>query len=227
MKRAIINEIKQLHEKLQGHVYMMFFGYNNLCVKADPTSLIPISVMVEGEQKPLEEVATIAQKGDYEFAIVPKMEEDLMAIAKGIASSHPEFKQERKTLDVELQDGTHRSIPYLLLTMPEVDDYRYDLLKNTADAIYNACKGKMEATNIKTDARLAALCTDENPQDIDEMKKALDEQRKMWNQHRDKLHSDKLQEIEEGHQRWLTQREGQQEGNGDNSVATSMHINQE
>ena len=205
----------------------MFFGYNNLCVKADPTSLIPISVMVEGEQKPLEEVATIAQKGDYEFAIVPKMEEDLMAIAKGIASSHPEFKQERKTLDVELQDGTHRSIPYLLLTMPEVDDYRYDLLKNTADAIYNACKGKMEATNIKTDARLAALCTDENPQDIDEMKKALDEQRKMWNQHRDKLHSDKLQEIEEGHQRWLTQREGQQEGNGDNSVATSMHINQE
>ena len=228
MKRAVINEITQLHEKLQGHVYMMFFGYANLCVKADPASLIPVSVMIEGKPMKIEEVATLAKRGDYEFAIVPKIDEDLMTIAQGIASSHPEFKQERQTMDVELSNGKHRDIPYLLLTMPEVDDNRYDLLKNAVKSLYDVCKSKMTVANAQTDAKLAALCADENPEEVDNMRKALEEQREMWDKHRDKLRDDKLKEIEEGHQHWMTQKEEhQQQRSGDNSVATSMRLNQE
>jgi hypothetical protein len=50
----------------------------------------------------------------------------------------------------------------------------------------------------------------------------------MWDKHRDKLRDDKLKGIEEGHQHWMTQKEEhQQQRSGDNSVATSMRLNQE
>lgn len=229
MKRAIVNELTQMNDKLQGHVYMMYYGYMNLCIKAEPAALLPVKVKIDNEIRNIEDVASVAkQEGeDYQLAVIPKTEEDIIDIAKGIATSHPEFKQERKTLDIEMHDGTHRDVPYLLLVMPEVDNNRYDLLKNMVNMFYDDCKAKMELVFAVSGAKIANLTAGEAPDKIDEIKKAMKDQHEMWEKHRDKLHDDKLKEIEEGHERWLTEKaeSKQRESDDDSGVVTSMRMN--
>jgi hypothetical protein len=154
------------------------------------------------------------------------MEDDLMAVGQGIAMVHPEFKQERMTMDVETDDGNHHDVPYILITMPDVDDNRYDLLKESVKALYETCKAQMEAACVLSQARIGALTSDMSPEEADNVKKAVDERREMWTQHRDKQYNDKLQEIEDGHQRWQQQQAAREQQQGDNgsSVATSMRL---
>ena len=104
MKRSISNECNQLQEKLTSYVAMLNFKYMNLCIKAEPMSLIPIKVNVEGSMKNIEQVAFTAKKDDYHFWIVPKFDDDLKAIGEGIAAVHPEFKQEVSSYKVTVGD---------------------------------------------------------------------------------------------------------------------------
>lgn len=206
MKRALNNQYDQLYEKLKGYVAMMNFRYINLCIKADPVALIPVTVNVEGVEKTLEQVATTAKKDDYRFWIVPKYDEDWENICKGIAKVHPEFKQEEGSFMVEglSEDGEGREAKYIELTMPEVDDNRHDALKDAVDVIYQECKTLMEAAVNKAKAEIAFLSVGEPKEDIDGIKDAVDKLNKNCEEHRDKLHDAKLQEIEEAYQNWLS-----------------------
>ena len=126
MKRALNNQYYQLYEKLKGYVAMMNFRFINLCVKADPVALIPVTVNIEGDEKTLEQVAMTAQKDDYRFWIVPKYDEDMESICKGIAKVHPEFKQEEGSFKVDGpgENGKAHDVRYIELTMPEVNQKR-------------------------------------------------------------------------------------------------------
>ena len=136
--------------------------------------------------------------------VFPKYEEDLMQIELGIKKSHPEFKQERQTMSLEMDDGQKMDIEYILLTMPEVDDNRYDVLKQAVDLLYNECKAEMEKAKKETEGEIAALSADEKKEDIDKLKEAVEKVDKTFTEKRDKVHEDKLKEIEEGHQNYLT-----------------------
>ena len=226
MKRAIINEVSQMNDKLQGYVYMMYFGFVNLCVKAEPSALIPIKMTIDGESLKIEDVANVALQGDYQMMVIPKYEDDLPTIRKSIAKTHPEFKQEHKALDVEMDDGSHKGAPYVLLTMPEVDDNRYDVLTQAANVLYDTCKAKMGRVIAESDRKIAELTVGEKKEDIDIIKKAVEEQRDVWVKHREKLHNDKIEEIEEGHRHWETQKaeKDNEQSSNDSSVATSMRF---
>lgn len=206
MKRALNNQYEQLYEKLKGYVAMMNFRYINLCIKADPVALIPVTVNVEGTEKTLEQVAMTAKKDDYRFWIVPKYDEDWDSICKGIAKVHPEFKQEEGSFMVEglSEDGEGREVKYIELHMPEVDDNRLDALKDAVDVIYQECKTLMEAAVNKAKAEIAFLSVGEPKEDVDGIKDAIDKLNKNCEEHRDKLHDAKLQEIEEAYQNWLS-----------------------
>ena len=205
MKRALSNQYDQLYEKLKGYVAMMNFRYINLCIKTDPVSLVPVKVNVEGTEKNLEQVAMTAKKDDYRFWIVPKYDEDKESICKGIAKVHPEFKQKEGTFKVEgIGDNKEgREVKYIELTMPEVDDKRHDVLKDAVDVIYQECKTLMEAAINKAQAEITFLAVGEPKEDVDGLKKAVDKLKKDCEEHRDKLHDKKLQEIEEAYQNWL------------------------
>ena len=204
MKRAIISQYDQLKGRLGGYAAMLNYRYLNLCIKAEQASLVPVKVMIEDEGKNLEDVANIAMDGEYGFKVFPKYEEDLLPIAKGIAMVHPEFKQERKSMTVEMDDGQKIDIEYLLLTMPEVDDNRYDVLKQAVNMLYDECKAEMEKAKKETEGEIAALSADEKKEDIDKLKEAVEKVDKTFTEKRDKVHEDKLKEIEEGHQNYLT-----------------------
>ena len=233
MKRSIISQYDQLKERLSGYVGMMNFRYMNFCVKAEAASLIPVEVPIEGEFKKIEEVANVANNDDYSFKVFPIYDEDFEAVGQGIAMVHPEFKQEPETMTVELDDGQKVEVKYILLTMPEVDDNRYDVLKNAVGVIYEECKAQMERAKAEAEARLGIMLVDEKPEDVDKMKKAVDELWKTWTEKRDQLHEDKLKEVEEGHQKYLQdnaerQRLLQEEkDNNDDALKYSFKLSQE
>lgn len=210
MRRNIIREFEQLSESLSN--YSTMFGYNlkNLCVKAEEVSLLPVQAMVEGEMQNLEKCTVIAKKDDYSFMIFPKFEEDMMAVAQGIMAVHPEFKQEEATMKVDTLDEddqpTESDAHYLLVTMPEVDDDRYDVLKKAVDALYESCKTQMEGANANADVKLATLTVDETPENMRLIKAERDRLNKQWNEQRENLYTAKLQEIEDAHNKWLAQK---------------------
>ena len=147
MKRAIINQFGQLSEQLKGYVAALNYRYLNLCVKAEEASLLPIQVPIEDEVKNLEDVAYAGKKegDDYSLYVVPKFQDDLRDIAKAVSQFHKEFIQEIQKETVDPGDGSGEQEVHLLrLKMPEVNDDRYDVLKQSVD--YNLKKG-VDETN--------------------------------------------------------------------------------
>lgn len=207
MKRSIANEFDELSEKLS-NLYLVF-GYQlkNLCVKAEPVSLLTIEVNVEGENQKLEDCTTIGQNDDYSFTIVPHYEDDIPALEQGISKAHPEFKLKQKTMKIDSKDMNGNSkeveLPYILATMPDVTDERYDILNEGVKLLYENCKVKMEAAILKSDAKFAELLLGENKDTVDEVTDAIDMIKKEWNDKRDQTRDDKLKEIEEAYQKWL------------------------
>lgn len=207
MKRAIFTEYDQYGEDLSGHCTRFAYRLMNLCVKAEEVSLLPVEVLIEGNLQKLEECSQIAKKDEYSFMIVPNFEDDMPAIAQGILFEHPEFKQSFHTLTIDSVDEEGKpassDVAYLLLTMPKVDNDRYKVLKDTAKVLYDECKAAMELSSTKADAKLAPLMANETEENVKKYKKVRDKIEADWNDHREKVYHDKLQEIEDAHNMWM------------------------
>ena len=207
MKRETIKEFYKLGEALSTLNAQFAYRLMNLCVKAEPVSLLSIEAMIEGESQHLEKCAKIGLEDEYTFQIFPNYSGDIPVVAQAIFKEHPEFKQEMKTMKVNASVDENKpdeqDVPYIQLTMPEVDDERYDVLKNGVNAIYEANKAQMEAVTAKADAKFAELIVDESKKDIEQLKEARDKQTKTWYEQRDSIYNNKLKEIEEGHNKWL------------------------
>ena len=228
MRRNIIREFEQLADALSSYTTM--FGYNlkNLCVKAEEVSLLPIQAMVEGELQNLEKCTTIAKSDEYSFMIFPHYEEDMLAVAKGIMAVHPEFKQEEKTMKVDTLDSngnpTQVDAHYILVTMPVVDDNRYDLLKNATNTLHEACKRQMEAANAKADVNLAQLTVGESEKNMKLIKEERDKLNAQWDDHRENLYKDKLKEIEDAHNKWMSENALIHQRNKEDAAANSENV---
>ena len=207
MKRSIGNELNELYTKLSNLSGVFGYQLQNLCVKAEPVALLTIEVNVEGENQKLEDCTTIAKNDDYSFTIVPHYEDDIPALEQGILKAHPEFKLKKKTMTVDSMDlkGNPKEVevPYILATMPDVTDERYDILNESVKLLYDNCKAKMEAAILKSDTKLAGLLVGESKDTVDEVTDAIDMIKKEWNDKREQTRDDKLKEIEEAYQKWL------------------------
>ena len=207
MKRSISSLVDQFLEKDTTYVSIMNFKFLNLCIKAEECSLIPVKVNIEGTSKNLENVASVAKKDDYCFYIVPNFEEDMKSICEGIAQVHPEFKQKIETIKVDaVDDQLHRGEregEILLVTMPEVDDNRYDALKDGVDFFYNECKVQMESALVKTTAEITFQAVDEPLDEIKKLKDLIEQIDKKAKEQRDQLREKKLKEIEDAYQEWV------------------------
>ena len=209
MKREIIKEFDMLGDALSTLNAQFSYRLMNLCVKAEPVSLLSIEAMIEGEPQKLEECARIGKEDDYSFQIFPNYDGDIPALAKAIFMDHPEFKQELKTMQVDISEDESKpdmqDVYYIQVTMPEVDDNRYDVLKNGVNGLYEENKAQMEAVSAKYDAKLAKLLDCESDADIKKVREARDKQTKSCYEQRDKIYNDKLQEIEDAHEKWQHQ----------------------
>lgn len=213
MNRAAIREFDKMSDSLSTLNAQFAYRLMNLCVKSEPVALLPILVNIEGELQKLEECAQISKDDDYTFKVFANYSSDIPALAQGIFKTHPEFKQEvfDEEVDYINEDGEERTdkVPYILLTMPEVNDERYDVLKDGVKVVYDDTKVKMENVIANADAKMAELMTGESEADIEKLKKARDKQVKTWTEQRDKVYNKKLQEIEEAHSKWLLEQSEQ------------------
>ena len=204
MKRAFIIEKNQLQEKLSGYVYMMYYRYMNLCVKAEIGALIPIEIVIEGQLKKIEDLAKVAQKDEYSFLVFPEFDEDFTPIMEAVAQSHPEFKQEIETVKVKVDEKQGETeVRFIKLTMPVVDKERRDVLKEATDYFYNECKVSMEAAKAQSAPNFASLMAGEEPKVAEMMEGGVEEVFDTWSKHRDKLHDDKLKEIEDAYAKYV------------------------
>jgi len=214
MKRAIVNEYTSLEEKYSGFVNLLNYRLMNLCIKAEEAALLPIKVNVDGTSANLENVATLAKKNDYEFIVVPNYTDDMDSVAQAIAMIHPEFKQTVDKWEVESVNIDHekvmKNVPYIQLTMPEVNDDRYDLLKETTDLAYDECKTRMEAVKGKATGELEGLMADLTEDEANEVKKAFERLSEEWESKREGIYQQKIEEIDEAYNKWLGEM-GQQE----------------
>ena len=237
MRRAVVNEFEQLADALSSYNAMFAYRLMNLCVKAEEVSLLPIRVLIEGDMQPLEKCATIAKTGDYEFMIIPKFDEDMMTIGQGILRAHPEFKQKIDSTKVETADTKgnlkESEAHFIRVAMPEVNDDRYDVLKDGVKVAYEQCKAQMEGANLKADVVFAELCVGESEDNLDILKQEREKLNDQWYGQRDKLYNEKLQEIEEAHDKWLAEQAGleqrrqEEEAAHSETAAYSMKLNQD
>lgn len=214
MKRVLLGEYTQLSEKLTSLVAVLNYRYMNLCVKAEEASLLSVEVEIDGERKHLEEAARAAKKNDYQFMVFPNYEEDLLQVAKGFMMYHPEFKQKilKLSVDVPNEQGnnTPHDVQYIELTMPEVDDERYDVLKQGVNAYYEETKAMMDTAVVDATPRIMSLARQETAEDAEKVSKALDKLSGEKKEQIAKLRDEKLQEVDSAYNKWLAEKAQQE-----------------
>ena len=209
VRKSIEVLLGEMDGKLSGYAAMLNYRYMNLCVEAEAAALVPITITdIEGNVYNIEEVADCMQPNQFAFEIVPRRMPMLPFIQKGIAETHPEFKQEviiPKDEDRFFMSGTvdYDSERHILCTMPEVDDERYKLLTETVKALYDECMVEVDKIKTKYTQMLADKSKDLPKDEADEAKT---EQEKLMNQYSEicKTYRDnKEKEIEDAHNNWV------------------------
>ena len=209
MRRSIKMLLGEMDVKLTGHAGLLNYRYMNLCIKAEPVALLSLTVTdIEGNVYNIEEVADTMMRDEFSFEFVPRDMEMLPFIQKGIAEAHPEFKQE--VIKPEGED--HFFYPntpeydqerHIVCTMPEVDDNRYDTLKEAVKTLYD--ERMVEIDKVKADytKQLSDRSGDLPKDETDEAMNKLEELANQYSETCETYRDNKEQEIEESHQKWL------------------------
>lgn len=99
IKRSALNEMAASKQKMMANVAMLEYYCQQICVKHETASLLPVVVEYEGEDKRLEEMAEVYFPEEHEddldkIYVVPNENIYLSAIIEAIYKVHPEFKIE-------------------------------------------------------------------------------------------------------------------------------------
>jgi len=217
MNQFAIKEIKEMEKKLAGYQYLLTFRYANLCIKADPMALLPVSVLVGTALMDLEQVAEVNNLGEYHFAVVPNNPDVLHDVERAILKAHPEFKVSTEQMDDDDPQST-----FLLLEMPEVDKDRRDLLTDATKSLYEECKARMEAVVFDEKKGFAELLVKE-PESLKEISDAVKKKYEEYLDNIDGLKDKKLTEIEDAYEKYLESHP--ENGQGDDiDVSKSMRL---
>lgn len=200
MRITIETLIHEMESRLGGYVTLLVYRYANLCVKAQPLSLLSAQIIDDemGEMK-LEQVAGVMLLDEYHLKLVPFDPRFNFPLCKAIKLEHPEFKQ-----DLVKPENGEEDERILILTMPEVNKDRRDVLIDSVNVLFDGCKAKMDKTSaeyrLKLEKKIVTLPTDD---ERNEAKDALDSSIKNHQGIVDKVKEDKVKEIEEAYQRYL------------------------
>ena len=195
MNSFIESEINDTEKRMTGFRYLLTFRYMNLCVKADANSLLPVTVVADGEEKNIEDVGEVMITDDYHIAIIPTKANYLKAIQEGVADAHPEFKTKVLRME-EDEDST-----FLLYEMPPVNKERRDFLDEAVKSLHDECKVRLEEIRAEELAGFAQLYVAE-PEELKDDTDALDD---CYNRHVDSINEmleGKRKEIEEAYERY-------------------------
>ena len=199
MDNYIIAEINEFSQKENSYLALFCVRLGNFCVKADPQAMLSATIHLESAEYNFEDVADATRPNDYTFDVTPKNENNLSAIIQGVAEVHPEFKVSVKIK--EYDEGFEER--HIIYTMPEVNKERRDLLNEVCKTFHKECVAKLDWAYGKRLADTAQLLARLSVQEADNVKKVFEKTYHDAKENAEKLLNAKLQEIEEGYQRYL------------------------
>ena len=220
MRITIETLIHEMESRLGGYVTLLVYRYANLCVKAQPLSLLSAQIIDDemGEMK-LEQVAGVMLLDEYHLKLVPFDPRFNFPLCKAIKLEHPEFKQ-----DLVKPENGEEDERILILTMPEVNKDRRDVLIDSVNVLFDGCKAKMDKTSaeyrLKLEKKIVTLPTDD---ERNEAKDALDSSIKNHQGIVDKVKEDKVKEIEEAYQRYLDEQASKRNQADETAAARGEH----
>ena len=220
MRITIETLIHEMESRLGGYVTLLVYRYANLCVKAQPLSLLSAQIIDEemGEMK-LEQVAGVMLLDEYHLKLVPFDPRFNFPLCKAIKLEHPEFKQ-----DLVKPENGEEDERILILTMPEVNKDRRDVLIDSVNVLFDGCKAKMDKTSadyrLKLEKKILTLPTED---ERTEAKDALDSSIKNHQGIVDKVKEDKVKEIEEAYQRYLDEQTSKRNQADETAAARGEH----
>lgn len=212
MRISIVNTLNELNTRIMGHVAVMSYGYCQLCVKADASSILGFEQTFNSLPKKIEDLADVyvhTEEGDDDkLDLFPKRGEYLPLLAKGIMEIHPEFKQEALTYEgVDEEDKDSLDAKFLRLTMPKVNKDRRDVIMEAIDLLHKQCLAKLDVLKVKYEAKITQLTVTSDQAAVKEANDALEEQLDNGKEMCENLTNDKRKEVEDAYQRYLTQQE--------------------
>lgn len=241
MRKSIAMLLGEVKGKMSGYVALTNYRYMNLCVNAEPASLLCVNVELDDTTYNMEEVAAVAKPKDDQFAILPKdsSKELFLAISKGIMASHPEFKQEVKDLDEDEESGDNEgngisnimnsddmSNKYILLTMPEINDDRHDIIIDGVDSLQKECLAKLDAVMQEYTQKFAIKLKGADVKEGDEAKDAL---QGLYDQHKELLEeysNNKKEEVEKAYQCYLEEQDANENERQEEAAARNEEATQ-
>ena len=219
MNKFSESEIKSFEKKLGSYHYLLTFRYSNLCVKADPMSLLPVSVTVGNMERNIEDVAEVVQMDDFHLAVMPKRMDVIRDVQEGIFEAHPEF-----IMSIEQMDENDADSRFIYCEMPPVDKPRYDLLTEATKNLYEECKSRMDAVLLEEKKIFVELLA-EDPESLKEVVDQINEKHSNAVSDIQELRDKKLEEIEEAYEKYLHSNAKEAESQqSDVDVTQSMHM---
>ena len=211
MNAHILREINDANSKFSAYYSLLDLRYKNLCAKADGASLMPVTVIADGYECNIEEVAMVAKPNDYQLVVIPSEERYLRDLVEGIFEAHPEFKMKMmvkdkdgvRELNESESDSTEKGERFLLYTMPDVDKNRRDVLRQGVKNLYEECNAKIKLVDADAKRRMEEGSFVSTQKDMDEGFEALKQSYDLIREKVDKLQQMKLEEIEEAYYRYL------------------------
>ncbi len=226
MRKSIALTLGEANGKMSGYVALLNYKYFNLCVKGEPVSLLSVTVEYDDIEYNIEDVADVACPREDQLQVYPKTPGLVYYIGKAIATVHPEFKQEvveeenSESID---EDEKERSI---ILTMPEVNKDRRDVLMDAVKVLYEETKVHLTSNFELYSQKIILQLTGASAEETDEAKDSLEE---LKNQNLDlaKAYREKKEEeIEEAYQRYLEKKTGMEKNEQEHEAATNKQAGQ-
>jgi ribosome recycling factor len=211
-----MNLLGEAQKRMNGYTALMSFRFVNLCIKADPLALLPVTATIDGADYDLEALAQVCTPEEDQYLIIPNEQDYIFAICKGIAKAHPEFKIEKEAKPKEDKGGGEKDEDeqnaeeqeqLIRCTVPEVNKDRHDLLMEGIGLLADETKGKIDKTFTTCTAKITKAMAGESPENMNEAKKLLQE---TYDGHTDlckQYREHKENEVENAYQRYLKQKE--------------------
>ncbi len=226
MRKSTALTLGEASTKMSGYAALLNYKYLNLCVKAEPVSLLSVTVEYDDKEFNIEDVADVTGPRKDQLQVYPKAPELIYYIGKAIAKIHPEFKQE--IVEEENNDSTEEGEEEksILLTMPKVNKDRRDALMDAVKAFYEEAKTNLTTNYEVYTQQVLFKLMDASAEEIDEAKKSLEDIKKQNFELIDTYRDNKEKEIEEAYQRYLEQKTEKDKTQQEHEAATNKQATQ-
>ena len=231
MNTILIKHINDTQQKMGAYLSLLDLRYKNLCVKADPVALLPVTIDTGKEKLNIEDVANVSMPNEYQLAVYPTVPNYMQDIIRGVFDAHPEFKldirdmnEERKQQEKNQENGSEEEGPdmsglgldetfdedsdetkYLLYTMPKVNKDRRDFLSNGVSALHQQCKVRLDAEYAAGLKRFSEAEMYSSEKDMKEARQDLKDILEDVKDKADQKLQEKQQEIEEAYRHYCEQ----------------------